>query len=662
MTRRTLLRAATLGGFVAVSMPSHAQARGSGPRRPALADRGARTGGTLDPARIAKYATAVRVLPVMPPGEPVPGIDNYTIGVRQFRQQILPPGLPSTLVWGYGSTFDATTFHSPGFTIEARAGRPVRVTWVNQLVDGDGHFLPHLLPVDQTLHWANPAGGVSGRDSCPMFTTTPGAYTGPVPVVAHLHGAHCSEENDGYPSAWYLPAARDLPAGYATVGSFYDRHRAQAADRLAVNWLPGTAVCQYPNDQPASTLWYHDHTLGMTRVNVHAGLAGYYLIRGGDWDLPPGTLPEPAPRHGGLPDTRHHEIALVVQDRSFNRDGSIFFPAGRGFFGDTPPDATFIPVSDVPPIWNPESFGNTMVVNGRAWPVLAVEPRRYRFRFLNACNARTLILKIAHNPLAARPARSALPFWQIGSDGGFLRAPVQLAQLLCAPAERADVIVDFTGLTVGTELYLINEGPDMAFNGAADATPADPATTGQVMKFVVTPLTSPDTSVPPAHLTLPAPRPATASDHTWKISLNEMRSRSYPQAPATAMLGTVHADGTANPLRWGAPVTETPVVNATQTWEIANFTADAHPIHIHQVQFQITNRQPFGGSPRPPESWETGLKDTVIAYPNEFTRFTARFDIPGRYVLHCHILDHEDNEMMRPIQAVLARPSAAQTT
>ncbi|MFC0430749.1 multicopper oxidase family protein [Kutzneria buriramensis] len=637
--RRSLLRAAKLGSAVAASLSIGATSTSTATPTPLLA--GDDNSGLLDPTRIPKYAAPLPVLPTMPRSWATRDVDGYAISVWQFRQQVLPQGFPSTTVWGYGSANRPKTAHSPGFTIEAHNGRPVQVNWVNQLVDRHGHYLPHLLPVDPTLHWANPPGGRSDRDTHPMFATTPPDYRGPVPIVTHLHGGHSTQESDGYPSAWYLPRASDIPTGYARVGSYYDPHRDEAVERLRVRWRPGTAVFQYANDQPATMLWYHDHTLGMTRLNQYAGLSGCYVVRGGRHDLPAGVLP-----------TGRHEIVLVIQDRSFTPDGSLFFPPTRGFAADIPPDARFVPFSDVPPLWTPQSFGSTMVVNGCSWPVLTVEARRYRFRVLNACNARTLVLKIAANPLAARPAPSALSCWQIGADGGFLPTAVRLGQVLCAPAERADLIVDFTGVRPGSELYLINEGPAGPFSGAPGTAPADPTTTGQVMKFVVAPPRSSDTSVPPAQLRLPAAQPLDAAGRTWRISLNDMTSRYYQRALISMMLGTVRPDGSPEPLAWGAAVTESPAVNATEVWELTNFTPDAHPIHIHQVQFQVLDRRRGNGPARPPEPWETGRKDTVIVYPGETTRVAARFDLPGRYVMHCHILDHEDNEMMRPIQVL----------
>jgi bilirubin oxidase len=610
--------------------------------------------GLLDSKTIAKYVTPLVIPPAMPRTSriSVPGtgiVDYYEIAVRQFQQQILPSG-KATTVWSYGSANHPATFNYPAFTIEASWMTPVRVKWINGLVDAGGGYLPHLLPVDPTLHWANPPGGTGGRDMRPTFGSTPGAYLGPVPVVTHLHGGHTTQESDGYAEAWYLPAGA-APSGYATVGSKYDEFRAEFADTWGVTWDPGSAVFQYANDQRAATLWYHDHTLGMTRLNVYAGPAGFYLLRGGPDDLT--GLPGPAPALNDAPETPYYEIPIAIQDRSFFDDHSLFFPPNRAFFdGFTGP---YIPESDISPIWNPESFGNTMVVNGRSWPYLDVEPRRYRLRFLNGTNGRFLILKLAADAKATRPAAAALPFWQVGSEGGFLPAPVQLEQLLLAPAERADVVVDFTGLRPGTRLHLINEGPDEPFGGGVPATdfePADPETTGQVLQFRVTSAVrqSSDTSTPTDELVLPAFTPLGRAHKTRQVSLNEADSDVLQGVgPRAAFLGTVNKDGTGKSLEWMAPPTETVKLGATEVWELYNFTEDAHPIHIHEVQFQVVNRESREtGEVRPPERWEAGYKDTVIAYPDEITRVKATFDRPGLFVWHCHIVDHEDNEMMRP--------------
>jgi len=609
-------------------------------------------GGTLDPTTIPKYVTPLFILPAMPPASApsTGGPDVYSVGARQFAQQILPPGLPISQVFGFGSTTDATSFHAPAYTIEARVGRQARVTWSNQLLTASGDFRPHLFTVDPTLHWANPPGGTTGRDSRPDFSSTPLPYRGPVPLVVHLHGAHSFEESDGYPEAWYLPTARNIPSGYARVGSFYDRFRDEARSRTGVSWGPGNAIFQYRNDQRATTLWYHSHELGLTRLNVYAGLTGFYLLRGGSSDLPAGVLPGPAPAVGDAMGKRYYEIPMVIQDRSFNADGTLFFPTSRDFFGDVPAGGPFIPTTDVPPYWNPEFFGNTIIVNGRTWPSLTVEPRRYRFRLLNASNTRVLMLRITADPLAPRPAMAALPMWQIGSDGGFLPSPVRQSTIQLAPAERADIIVDFTGITAGTRLYLINEGPDEPFGGGAPGTdfePADVRTTGQVMRFVVGTLNGQDRSVRPDQLRLPAFQGVGPASVTRRLSLNEMVSASF-DAPVMAMLGTVDSAGNAVERGWGDAVTERVRRGVTETWELHNFTEDAHPIHVHLVQFQVLDRRPFGGAARPPEPGERGFKDTVVALPSEITRIRATFDTAGRYVWHCHIIDHEDNEMMRP--------------
>ena len=596
------------------------------------------SGGTLNPTNIPKYIMPLIIPPAMPKTpHPDASIDYYEIAVRQFQQQILPTGMPATNVWSYGSVNHPGTFNYPAFTVEAINNKPVRVKWVNQLVDTNGNYLPHLLPVDQTPHWANPGGPVDSR------TNNPNPYTGPVPMVPHLHGGHSAEESDGYPEAWFLPAANNI-GGFIPEGTWYNAFKKSFKKEFGVKWDAGTATFQYQNDQRAGTLWYHDHSMGMTRLNVYAGPAGFYLIRGGADDLPsgtPGGLPGPAPGVGANPFGTFYEIPLAIQDRSFNDDGSLFYPGTRAFFDGF--EGPYIPDSDVPPIWNPEFFGNTMVVNGRTWPYLDVEPRRYRFRILNGCNSRFLILKLS----------KAVPFWLIGTDGGFLPEPVQLDRLLLGPAERADVIVDFSKFKPGTEITLLNDGPDTPFGGMGFR-PADPVTTGQVMRFRVVPLTGPDTSANPAlgELTLPAFAPVGSATNTRQVSLNEMMSAQF-DIPIAAMLGTVDLANPAAPAgipkMWDDSITEGVGLNATEVWEIYNFTEDAHPIHIHQIMFQVVSRQPVAGNKvRGPEAWETGLKDTVIAYPGEVTRVRGTFDRPGQYVWHCHIVEHEDNEMMRP--------------
>jgi FtsP/CotA-like multicopper oxidase with cupredoxin domain len=502
---------------------------------------------------------------------------------------------------------------------------------------------------------------------------------GPVPIVTHVHGAHTTEDSDGYAEAWYLPDAHNIPAGYATTGTFFDYFDG----KYNHNWSPGTASFKYPNDQPATTLWYHDHTLGMTRLNVYAGPAGYWLIRGGPHDTDLGYV---APGVGDSPLGEYTEIPIAIQDRSFNVDGSLFYPDNRAFFEGLDPAQLQIPFipdeacdglpSDVSPIWNPEFFGNMMVVNGFTWPFLEVEQRRYRFRFLNGCNSRFLVLKMTTSPRMDNDAFNTPEhsFWQIGAEQGFLPAPVELDYLLMAPAERADVVVDFSSFPVGTEIYLVNDGPDAPFGGVSLEDLSDWESTGQVVKFVVKAASNGDNTTPPDQLILPAQPVLPPIDVTRQVSLNEEESASVRVSedasgnivldcatgevfgPTSALLGTLNPDGTGNPLLWSDLITENPAVGATEEWEIHNFTEDAHPIHIHLVKFKVLGRGADGT--QAPEAWEVGFKDTVIAYPGEITRIKAHYDLPGFYAWHCHIVEHEDNEMMRPYHVGPIPPDA----
>jgi FtsP/CotA-like multicopper oxidase with cupredoxin domain len=648
-------------------------------------------GGTLDPLSVPKYQTPLLIPPVMPRAGTImmPGgkpADYYEISMKQIEEQILPEGYPTTTVWGYGAVKSSSKnglllHHAPSLTIEAQVNRPVRVKWINDLVDNKGKYLPHLLPVDQTLHWANPPGGTERRDMRPTFDSTPGPYTGPVPIVTHVHGAvGVADDSDGYAEAWYLPAANNNPAGYATEGTWYGFFARKAANSYGVTWGPGFATFQYPNHNRASTIWYHDHALGMTRLNVYAGPAGFYIVRGGPagdkavLDSRSGTtavLPGPAPIEGDKfpPNKTYYEFPIAIQDRAFNEDGSLFYPDSREFFdGATALNPGFIPDTDLSPIWNPEFFGNMIMVNGNTWPFHNVEKRRYRIRFLNGCQSRFLILDFKNIP--------GVEVWQIGNEGGFLAAPVNLTatndnKLLMGLAERADLIVDFTNVPVGNYV-LANIGPDEPFGGGEppdDFDQADPETTGQIMQFRVGPAVTADPTTPPQFLVLPAIAPLPAPTNTRKLALLEKAS-DFWDGPAEAQLGTVDEDGNGLAKMWAEDVSENPNAGDTEVWEFYNGTADAHPMHIHEIVFEVVDRQglvanedgeaipPFRlvGDPRPRESWENGLKDTVVSYPGEVTRVRGRFTTPGRFVWHCHIVEHEDNEMMRPYQIGVAPP------
>jgi len=606
----------------------------------------------LDPATIPKFAEPLPVLPEMPPEAVTEERREYRIAVRQFEQQILPAGLPATTVWGYGREGDPSTFHYPGWTVETRSNQPVRVTWLNQLVDDNGRFRPHLLPVDTSIHWANP-GGTRHRDHDHGDHDDDDVrepYRGPVPIVIHVHGAHSFDHSDGHPEAWWLPDANNLPDGFATRGPTY---------RTQAETPPGSAVFDYPQDENAATLWYHDHVLGMTRVNIYAGLSGFWLIRDDIEDAL--GLPGPAPRVGDAPDTVYREIPIAIADRTFQADGSLFYPTSRsqydGYDGPVAPD------SEVPPIWGPEFIGNTIVVNGRTWPFLEVEPRLYRFRFLNASDARTLMLALD---------RADLSFVQVGADGGLLPdTPLVRDELLLGVAERVDVLVDFSSLAPGETVTLVNRGPDEPWGGPdAGQAPANPETTGLVMEFrVVEPRGEPQGTVPEA---LPAIPPLSTTLAPRDLVLAE--EDTSDGFPVHVRLGTLRE----GPLPWAAPATEIIQLDSTEIWRVANTTDDAHPIHLHLIDFEVLDRIPYDadafsaaqqawldgtgplpvlddfvtGPPLPRLLGDIGPKDTVLMYPGTITRIIARFDRAGSYVWHCHIIEHEDNDMMRPLEIV----------
>ncbi len=743
------------------------------------------TGGTLDPTTIPKYVTPLVIPPVMKNTGPA---EDYDIAVRQFQQQILPGGIwatlpgcvsanctfPATTVWSYGPDADPTPavapaansqFNYPAYTIEATKDTTITVDWINQLVanpdacktsttpttDLACNFIPHILPVDRSLHWANPeqlpctaaTGGVPtpGTDCRPDAVTNGSLlqqpYAGPVPIITHVHGAHVTPESDGYPEAWWLADANNIPAGYATQGRLVNKYPTQT------NSSPGVGSFTYSNDQPSSTLWYHDHSLGMTRNNVYAGPAGFWLLResgGGETGLLSGTLPGPAPAAGqavldlNVPGNAVRaairEIPIVIQDRSFNADGSLYYPDNRAFFQEVKVNQLNIPFigdpagrsSDIAPIWNPEAFFNVMVVNGVSWPTLEVEPDLYRFRLLNGCNSRFLNLSLQALD-AAGAVLGEVPFYQIGAEQSLLPqvvkvstgfktrlpgdgtipadTPAQAAEeaMLVGLAERADVIVDFSNLPANTvKVRMVNTAPDAPFGGFPDV-PADPATTGQVMEFALVADTAAGegfTAPESLQLSLPdAADPAnsagtigTARDmalieeeslsvcvkvapngqinydkHSTPDPLNPGTcvsnkngkvARSVPMAPKAAVLGTNGKAGGTVTL-WSDPIATIPALGATETWEIWNHTVDAHPIHLHLVKYKLVNREAFdpatfalSGAPRSPTATEMGWKDTMISYPAEVTRVNATFDIEGLYVWHCHIVEHEDNEMMVP--------------
>lgn len=503
------------------------------------------------PGTVPKFVDRLPIPPVLQPIGSERGVPLFQITMREVEQQ-LHRDFDPTRVWGYEGIY-------PGPTIEARRNRPILVRYLNELPT------THLLPVDTSIHGAEP-------------------FRPEVRTVVHLHDGNSPAEFDGHPDAWFTP-------GLTTNGPLFT-----------------TNLYRYPNRQPPTTLWYHDHAVGITRLNVYAGLAGFYLLR------------DQAEEKLKLP-SGPFEVPLVIQDRQFNADASLFYP----------------------PTIQPEFFGNTILVNGKVWPFLEVEPRRYRFRILNGSNARFYNLKL--DPL--------LPFVQIGVDGGFLKRSVTLNEILLAPAERADVILDFTGRE-GAIFALTNDAPTPFPSGT------DPdGNTSLVMQFrVALPLSGRDRGCPPTELPAgPFPRLKDVV-RVRDLTLNEREDEMGRVLP---LLGIRDIQGRPLPLPWGDSTTETVHLGDVEIWRLINTTGDTHPIHPHLVRFLILDRQPFDvariestgelvftGPPVQAAANERGLKDTVRANPGEVTRFLVRWgDFPGEFVWHCHILEHEDHEMMR---------------
>lgn len=591
VTRRELLKVGAMGG-AALFAPWKGIVRSSAAQAFAPLP-----GNTLLP-----FVDALPIPGVLKPIGIANGVAQYEVAMKQIRQQ-MHVQLPATTLWGYAGSV-------PAPSIEARTGQPIAVKWLNQLP------LTHLLPIDPTLH---------------------GAMDAPeVRTVVHLHGAKVLPTSDGRPEAWFTN-------GFAQVGPAFD---------------PTFTTYLYPNDQPATQLWYHDHAIGITRLNVHAGLAGMYFVRDAQEDAL------------NLPKGRY-EIPLFIQDRRFNVDGSINFPV---------PD-WIDPDPRVPPVWSPEFFGDTITVNGKVWPFLEVEARRYRFRILNGSNAR-----FYHLQLVAEGGSGVLPFVQIGADEGFLPRSVQLTDLLLAPAERFDVIVDFSACTPGQRFVLTNDALAPYPFGPDDAPdPTQPGTAGQVMQFRVVKRVGQDRSSMPAIIGSGLNIPTAKATRERTLMLSE--SASALDNVIMGQLGGSPLNATPdNPtggLHWDDPVTEDPRAGTTEIWNIVNATGDAHPIHVHLVQFQVLGRQAFNlsqffktgevvpeGAFIPPDANELfAPKDTVKAHQTParnkglVTRIIMSFDLPGGaavtsgqrlpYVWHCHILDHEDNDMMRPYDVVV---------
>lgn len=615
----------------------------------------------IQPLRGLGGATGI---PLATPNRSVyPGLDYYQIALREFTDQ-LHPDLPPTRLWGYGDATPGAPFRHLGGVIAANRGVPVRINVVNELPDA------HILPVDQSIPGAEP-GQPQNR------------------AAIHLHGGFVPWASDGGPFHWSTPEGLRGPS--------------------VIDWLPTNNPLAptnndhyYPNDQSARLMWYHDHAIGITRLNAYAGLASGYVLRD------PAELALIAA--GAIP---WREIPLIIQDKIFGPDGSLWYPSvyDQELFAYLPPSgAPPLPV----PSTGPEFWGDTMLVNGTAYPYAEVESRRYRLRILNACNTRFVTLRLVYargpgfpNDAEPNPHRPGPAFQQIGTEGGFLPAPVTASDrrgllLTLAPAERADVIVDFGETEPGDTLILYNDAPVPFPNGTplADFFPRNnrlvspPApgfgpNTRTLMQFRVIPRTGarddkpvklrlPDPDPPllvPAGVMTPPPG-AVVRDLTLNEAIDQFGRLSQ-------LLGT---NTPTAPGAFGRPYmdtpTETPVVDAVEVWRIFNLTEDAHPIHFHLVNVQILSRQAFEkdeytgspafeGSPVPPDPNEVGWKETVRMNPGECTTVVMQFKLPvvrdwrdpgstidvppsprtggHEYVWHCHILEHEEHDMMRPL-------------
>ena len=623
----------------------------------------------VDPLPVAGDITVVDASSGLLAPLGIPSTPAFNIHIMEFQSQILPAGLygPSW-VWGYLTDTDDPSVVRPSYlgpVVVAERGVAAAPTYLNELPTGSLSNVLPLLSIDQTLDWANPAGTDCG--------TTPdvclASYNGEeIPVAAHLHGGEVAAAYDGGPDAWFTQ-------GNATEGPGF----------------PGNTY-DYPNEQQESTIWFHDHALGITRLNVYAGMAGLYPI------IDPANPPLAT-----MPAFPQYDIPLILQDRSFDTNGQIFY----NLASNPQPNPT------VHPYWIPEFIGDTIVVNGKTWPYLNVEPRQYRFRLVNGSNARFYDLSF----------NKGVKFIVIATDDGYLVNAVQTPNVIIGTGERYEVIVDFRKLKPNTMVTMFNAARTPFPGGGAPIA----GLTDTVMQFRVNqPLSAePDTAITNGTAIRSTPLEPIVNGFdpvngiTRQLTLNEVIGAGGPLELVVNnskfnLAGIL--PGSTTPL---SRETELPAVGDTEIWEIINITADAHPMHTHLTTFQVLDRTPFraapwmtqydallfangvpdgggppnqyniknadgaiGGNPaigpflklkqrRLPLPYEMGWKDTVISYPGEVTRIAVRWattDTPVGsigvgdntypfdptaltggvgYVWHCHIIDHEDNEMMR---------------
>lgn len=605
---------------------------------------------------------------------------SITIQVREFEQFLGlydDDGNPlNTTVWGYMA---GSLGGYPGPTIVAYRDQPVTIRWQNQLpVDG------HLFPVDTTVHLAHPT-------SRPLSA-------GFVPIVTHLHGGHNLSAFDGTPDQWFTQN-RSGPGG-------------TGPRETGPNFISSTT--QYLNDQQSATLWYHDHALGITRLNVYAGLAGFYVLQDSE---------RLALQQQGVLPSGAYDIGMAIQDRAFTSDGQLYYPAYKNdplpgtneTVGDLVPQGFYDHFGESAPSIVPEFFGDTILVNGMAWPNLDVAAGSHEFRILNGSDSRFYILTASDPDVA---------IYLVGTDSGLLPHAIVVSDgdgvqedgefVLLAPGDRVELVFDFSNLSAGDTVTLLNSGPlfepfkgvtadGQLMGGAEAATPDDPV--GNIMQFTVM------SSITPFHAQLFQGGSAVSLAASFVNITTDLDGNGIADAASnvrdlglfegleqfgrvTPMLGkaeagtiTAHDEDVGadfGPLSYDAPITERPLLGSTEQWNIFNFTADTHPVHLHLVQYQAVEKHEIffqdedeNGIPDdttgdglisygvgstsdystadiwigdliPLRPEETGWQDTVAVDPGTMMSIVATFDLPGEYVWHCHILSHEDNEMMRP--------------
>ena len=504
---------------------------------------------------LEKYVQPLPIPDVRAPDENKNSIDSYQISLTEFTQN-LHPDLPDTTLWGFDGMY-------PGPLIATQQNQPVQFSFDNSALPSD-----HLLQVDERVH------GTTSENY-------PG-YDGPVPevrTVTHFHGLKTKPENDGQSGMWTSPDGVTGP-GFAN------------------QWQ------ELPLDQPRLTSTYHDHTLGITRLNNYAGLTGMYTIQSqveNNLNLPSGE----------------YDIPLLLQDKSFNADGSL----------------------DYPDEWVTMFRGDTAVVNGAVWPYVEVEPRRYRFRIANGANHRTFSLRLENTSGQGTPT-----LHQISPGHGFLESVVpigpagNLNSLVVQPFERGEVIVDFSDYAGETFTFTNNaELPYTGENSGSDLS--------DLMQIRVTDPSNPpvDNSADPSDLTLPSPAEFNEDNVSTTREMMLGNSTESSELPITWLLNG-YGFGDEN-------ATVKPELGSTEIWELNNPTFNSHPIHLHLVTFRVLGRGPDGTEPPAPN--ERGHKDTVRVEPDETVRIITRFNgYTGEYPWHCHMLEHEDNAMMIRFEVV----------